>query len=262
MDDLFDEIFVKENKENDGDNIEDLYSNIHDVQVAETVAQKLKALTADHDKLKSQNATLKSQILILKNLNMELSEKNKNLNNSLNQLVETARTEVNRKNDQIKSLRSELDDVLFKRAARSTNPKEVTEILERHKLPEEPFAKLHTQFEAKMREKRSLLASVSGAIIRPTSSPSVFTDGNIGNRQFVKKRKLETSPATIETHPAKKIMQGSGKDDPRNGDSTKAQPALKDVFQTDISLISRYVKDRKPKPKDVITPEAAITDRL
>ena len=47
MDDLFDEIFVKENKENDGDNIEDLYSNIHDVQVAETVAQKLKALTAN-----------------------------------------------------------------------------------------------------------------------------------------------------------------------------------------------------------------------
>ena len=253
--DLFDEIFTKqdEEKSTDEDNIDDLYSNIHDVQVAETIAQNLKTLSAEHEKIQKQNATLKSQVSILKNLNFELTEKNKNLSCNIKELIETARNEINRKNDQIKNLRAELDNILFKRAARNINSKELNEILLKHKLPEEPFAKLPTQFLAKQKEKNSsLLASVSGSLIKsPTSSPGIFKDGNIGNRQFVKqKRKLE-SPSTneLEPQPSKKLKQDFENIEPKKGQASEVPLASKTGINMDISLISRYVKERRPKPK-------------
>ena len=111
--DLYDDIFVQ-NKENNYDesDLDDLYGNIHNPEAAETAVQKLMTLTKDHEKLQSQFGTLKSQVSILKNLNTELSTKNKNLEKNFKELIETARTEINRKNDQIKNLRSELDNIL------------------------------------------------------------------------------------------------------------------------------------------------------
>ena len=233
--DLYDDIFVQ-NKENNYDesDLDDLYGNIHNPEAAETAVQKLMTLTKDHEKLQSQFGTLKSQVSILKNLNTELSTKNKNLEKNFKELIETARTEINRKNDQIKNLRSELDNILFKRAARNINARELEALWEKHKIPEEPFAKLPTQ--ARLKQQQMV------------GNPDV----NVANRQFVaKKRKIEAdpSPSQGQENPAKKLKTFD--------DSVvkkSAPPPVKDtvVINMDMSDISKYVKERKKKEKSAV----------
>ena len=233
--DLYDDIFVQ-NKENNYDesDLDDLYGNIHNPEAAETAVQKLMTLTKDHEKLQSQFGTLKSQVSILKNLNTELSTKNKNLEKNFKELIETARTEINRKNDQIKNLRSELDNILFKRAARNINARELEALWEKHKIPEEPFAKLPTQ--ARLKQQQMV------------GSPDV----NVANRQFVaKKRKIESDPSPSQ-----------GRENPTKKSKTcdelvvkKSAPLsnVKDrVINTDMSDISKYVKERKKKERSLV----------
>ena len=97
--DLYDDIFVQsEDKSfNHEEDLDDLYGNIHNPEIAESAVQKLKTLTSDHDKAKSQIAEMKQQIFILKNVNMELHTKNVNLENNFKELIETCRNEINRK---------------------------------------------------------------------------------------------------------------------------------------------------------------------
>merc|ERR1712209_74833 len=76
--DLYDDIFIQDNHEEE-DNLEDLYGNIHNPEVAETALEKVKSLTSKCDKLENQNTELKRQVSILTNLNQELTNKNQNL---------------------------------------------------------------------------------------------------------------------------------------------------------------------------------------
>ena len=62
-------------------------------------------------------------------LNKELHSKNVNFEKNFKELVETCRNEINRKNDQIKNLRSELDNVLYKRAAKNMNIRELETLM-------------------------------------------------------------------------------------------------------------------------------------
>ena len=233
--DLYDDIFVQ-NKENNYDesDLDDLYGNIHNPEAAETAVQKLMTLTKDHEKLQSQFGTLKSQVSILKNLNTELSTKNKNLEKNFKELIETARTEINRKNDQIKNLRSELDNILFKRAARNINARELEALWEKHKIPEEPFAKLPTQ--ARLKQQQMV------------GSPDV----NVANRQFVaKKRKIEAdpSPSHGKENPTKKLKTC---DELVVKKSAPLSNVKDRVINTDMSDISKYVKERKKKERFVV----------
>ena len=73
---LYDDIFIQDKENNyETSDLDDLYGNIHIPEAAETAVQKLKSLTDDHEKVKSQNSQLKQQVKILMNKNEELNTK-------------------------------------------------------------------------------------------------------------------------------------------------------------------------------------------
>ena len=230
---LYDDIFIQDKENNyETSDLDDLYGNIHIPEAAETAVQKLKSLTDDHEKVKSQNSQLKQQVKILMNKNEELNTKCCNYEKNFKELIETARTEINRKNDQIKNLRAELDNVLFKRAARNINARELEELMIKHKIPEEPFAKLPTQ------------ARLKPVNVISNNSPC----NSVSNRQFVSKKRKGESPSN------EKILKKS-KTDSLGDNVLKAQDSVvaksKQRFSDDISIISRYAgKDRVKKDKN------------
>ena len=90
--DLYNDIF-DQNQDNhyaEAD-IDDLYGNIHNPEVAETALDKVKGLTAEKEKFSNQNAQLKSQISILNTINLELKTKNTHLEKNIKDLIETSR---------------------------------------------------------------------------------------------------------------------------------------------------------------------------
>jgi len=173
--DLYDDIF-EQNKDQQYVEAEigDLYDNIHNPEVAETALEKVKGLTAENEKFKSQNSELKNQISILNNLNFELKTKNTHLENNVKSLIETSRVEINRKNEQIRSLRAEMENILFKRVARNINRNELEDLLKKYQFKDEPYTKLPTKPKQLQQKQTPVLAS---------------PDLNTGNRQFVRKRK-------------------------------------------------------------------------
>ena len=171
-DDIFDQ--NQDNQYAEAD-IDDLYGNIHNPEVAETALDKVKGLTAEKEKFSNQNAQLKSQISILNTINLELKTKNTHLEKNIKDLIETSRVEINRKNEQVRNLRAELDNVLFKRAARNINKRELEDLLKKYRPKEEPYSKLPSK-------PKPLVKKVEVAAL---ASP----DLNTGNRQFVRKRK-------------------------------------------------------------------------
>jgi len=173
--DLYDDIF-EQNKDQQYVEAEigDLYDNIHNPEVAETALEKVKGLTAENEKFKSQNSELKNQISILNNLNFELKTKNTHLENNVKSLIETSRVEINRKNEQIRSLRAEMENILFKRVARNINRNELEDLLKKYQFKDEPYTKLPTKPKQLQQKQTTVLAS---------------PDLNTGNRQFVRKRK-------------------------------------------------------------------------
>ena len=228
--DLYDDIFIQD-KDEEEDNLEDLYGNIHNPEVAESALEKVKSLTSKCDKLENQNTELKRQVSILTNLNQELTNKNQNLERNFKELIETCRTEINRKNDQYKTLRAEFDNVLFKRAARNCSARELETIMMRVKLPDDAFPRLPTQADKKAAKMKVAVAQ----------SPDVNV---VSTRQFIKKRKLS----------GESKKDAGGDDDVKRPKSdtttdTSNSQSSSSKLKMDISNISKYVKERKKKPK-------------
>ena len=163
--DLYDDIFesAADDKEDDSENLDDLYDNIHIPQVAESAISKAKVLEEENLKLKSQTAQLKKQISILSNINSELKTANTNLQRNLNSLVETSRIEINRKKNEISEIRKELDSVLRNRAAKNLSKRDIEEVLQRARSKDDPY------FECRLPVKPpSSLAPSQGRYDRPT----------------------------------------------------------------------------------------------
>jgi len=284
--DLYDDIF-DQNQDNhyaEAD-IDDLYGNIHNPEVAETALDKVKGLTAEKEKFSNQNAQLKNQISILNTINLELKTKNTHLEKNIKDLIETSRVEINRKNEQVRNLRAELDNVLFKRAARNINKRELEDLLKKYRPKEEPYSKLPSK-------PKPLVKKVEIAAL---ASP----DLNTGNRQFVRKRKrislenstvakkaktednkenVVTSTKTVIPAVVNKVLDDNSnpsinsedKIDVKPQTETKpgvglkptavpnppvkpGQPILKPKLDIlDVSLISNYVKDKPRKSKKLV----------
>ena len=236
--DLYDDIFVKRDEGNNSGDLEDLYGNIHNPEVAESAVQKLKTVTSDHEKAKSQILQLKQQISILNDLNRELHTKNVNLEKNFKELVETCRNEINRKNDQIKNLRSELDNLLFKRAGKSMSLRELETLMKKYQLPDEPFRKLPTKSKLNVKIVSQLTPDV-----------------NVANRQFTKKRKASGSPVTEPDKKKHRKVLNAEFSDGKKADSVTP------VVKNDISLISRYsnIKERKKNTRK--TPDGSQESR-
>jgi len=286
--DLYDDIFDQNKDQHYAEaDINDLYENIHNPEVAETALDKVKGLTTENDKYKSQNSQLKSQISILNTINLELKTRNTHLEKNVKDLIETSRVEINRKNEQVRSLRAEMENVLFKRVARNINKRELEDLLKKHRPSEEPYSKLPTK-------PKLAVKKVEAAVV---ASP----DLNTGNRQFVRKRKrisledntvakkarVEDNKENVVIKPGVKAEAGKGVDNnsnqakhekvdtktalgstlpnttgtskqdaPGNKESDSkssvkpGHPAIKPKLENlDIGLISNYVKDKPRKIK-------------
>ena len=71
--DLYDDILCQDRDNNVSDSdidINDLYDNIHNPEVAETALNKVEVLTNENDKLRKQNSKLKDQITFLQILDV------------------------------------------------------------------------------------------------------------------------------------------------------------------------------------------------
>ena len=240
--DLYDDILCQQDQENNlqtGDvDINDLYENIHNPEVAETALEKVKTLTSENDKLKSRISTLKEQVRILQDLNSQLTETNSNLENNMKQLIETARTEINRKNTEIIDRQSKLEDVLFRRAARNITSRELESIMEKFSLRqrEESLRRLPTNLD-RMR---------TGS----KNSPDV---SNVSNRQFVRKKRTVSSEAETSQNKRVKLDEESVEKSKGKEESCLASNEKEKTLNTDVSLISKYVKgnERRKKVKEV-----------
>eukprot|EP00092_Neocalanus_flemingeri_P036115 GFUD01039319.1.p1 GENE.GFUD01039319.1~~GFUD01039319.1.p1 ORF type:complete len:1529 (-),score=453.06 GFUD01039319.1:105-4691(-) len=286
--DLYDDIFDhnKENQYAEAD-IDDLYGNIHNPEVAETALDKVKGLSLENEKFRTQNSQLKNQITILNSINLELKTRNTGLEKNIKDLIETSRVEINRKNEQVRNLRAELDNVLFKRAARNINSRELEGLLKKYRHTEEPYSKLPT--------KPKPVKKVEAVVGSP--------DLNSGNRQFVSKKRKKISlefdapvtkkakvennkenvvnPRSLVPAVANKVLDANSNQNKReikadakpilgSTKSTVPPAIIKPVLsskpgtvskstvkpghpisepKTDISLISKYVKDRPRKSK-------------
>ena len=235
--DLYDDILCQQDTENNhqsGDiDISDLYENIHNPQVAETALEKVETLTSENNKLKSQNSKLKEQITILQNLNSQLTTTNSNLENNIKQLIETARTEINRKNTEIIDRQSKLEDVLFRRAARSLTSRELEAIMEKFSLRhrEESLQRLPTNLE------RRKVAS--------QNNPDL---SNVANRQFVRKKRTISSEENSKIKRIK-LDEKSTEKVKENEESCAVSREPEKTLNTDISLISNYVKGKERRKK-------------
>merc|ERR1712128_218794 len=98
-------------------------------------------------------------------------------------MIETSRVEINRKNDQLTQLRSELDSVLYKKVARSVSKKDLEQIMHRTRPRPNDILKMNTNQKAMLK--------------KPVEKASIQnTDINVGNRQIDRKRKAEDSLKT------------------------------------------------------------------
>ena len=71
--DLYDDIFDQNQDTPYAEaDIDDLYGNIHNPEVAETALDKVKGLTAEKEKFSNQNSQLKSQISILNTIKRKM----------------------------------------------------------------------------------------------------------------------------------------------------------------------------------------------
>jgi len=274
-DDLYDDIFdnAKETISSNSVDLDDLYGDIYNPEVAESALSKVKLLSSENEKFKGQNTQLKEQISILTRINHDLKSKNQNLEKNIKNLIETARVEINRKNDQLKNLRAELDNVLFKRAARNINKKELETIMAKHRPKEDPY-KLPT----KPKVLKTVVESVS--LVSP--------DLNVGNRQFVKKRKRESSPSKVVPKKIKiddnnkensdsvnndanpKLCSVKSSSDTSNMEVIPLGPASNSILSSpqnirrdpknDVSVISKYVKDRNQKRKSKYQHQSLTSD--
>jgi len=279
--DLYDDIFDQNKDQQYADaEISDLYDNIHNPEVAETALEKVKGLTSENEKYKNQNAELKRQISILNNINLELKTRNTHLEKNVKSLIETSRVEINRKNEQIRSLRAEMENILFKRVARNINRKELEDLLKKYQFKDEPYAKLPTKPKQLLQKQTPVLAS---------------PDLNTGNRQFVRKRKRMSLEDTTTMKRVKigdnkenvvdngikpTVMEKTEKGDHKNdncdnamssqlGESNKAAISKQDVSNVskvgqnlqnkpgnmDVGLISNYVKSKPRKSRKEVPGE-------
>ena len=224
--DLYDDIICqdKENNVSDAD-ISDLYDNIHNPLVTETALRKVQTLTSENEKLRSQNKQLKEQIHIVQDLNYQLTSKNSILENNIREVIETARVEINRKNTEIIDRQTKLEDVLFRRAARNLQSKELEAIMERFSLrgQEDSLKRLPTNLDR----------------MRARPDPS-----NGGNRQIVRKRKAAAMSPEVKKEEVKRMRVEGDKD------QTSVSRAQEKILNTDISIISKYVKGKDRKKKE------------
>ena len=237
--DLYDDILCqnRDNNVRDSDiDINDLYDNIHNPEVAETALNKVEVLTSENDRLRKQNSKLKDQITFLQDLNSQLKEKNTILENNIREVIETARTEINRKNTEIIDRQSKLEDVLFRRAARSLTARELTSIMEKFSLREreESFRRLPTK-----QDQRKVVGTGAGA------DPC-----NVANRQVLRKKRTATVQSETEMEQSKKRKT----DDSLQKENREQQSVIKEPekkLNTDISLISNYVKGKERRKKSI-----------
>ena len=238
--DLYDDIF-DQHKENQFAKAEfsDLYENIHNPEVAETALEKVKNLTSENEKFRTQNTQLKTQISILNTINLELKTKNTNLEKNVKDLILTSRVEINRKNEQVRNLRAELDNVLFKRAARNINARELEDLLRKHRPADEPYSKLPTK---------------PRTVVKKVELVGASPDLNTGNRQFVgKKRKrisLENNSSSkkVKTEDNKENLVNIKTEAPtaatNSSDNTSSQPKLEEKANVKLNLTSSISADK------------------
>ena len=223
--DLYDDIFDQNHGNNYAEaDINDLYGNIHNPEVAETALDKVRGLTTDNEKCKSQIAQLKNQISILNSINLELKTKNTNLEKNMKDMIETSRVEINRKNEQVRNLRAELDNVLFKRAARNINSRELEDLLKKYRPTEEPYSKLPTKPKPVVKK-----------VVAMAGSP----DMNSGNRQFVGKKRKRIS---LETNPSKKAKTEDNKENNVNPTTEVLVTAKKELVDSNSNQTKSEIK--------------------
>ena len=139
--DLYDDIFDSDKKQQDVavDELEDLYENIHNPEVAETAITRARELEKENATLKDKNSQLVKQVRILTNVNSELKGANEKLNQNLMSLIETSRVEINRKKNEVTEIRRELEVKINKHSQRSMSKREIEEVMRKTMPKEDPY---------------------------------------------------------------------------------------------------------------------------
>ena len=164
---MYDDIFDSDKKQQDVavDELEDLYENIHNPEVAETAITRARELEKENATLKDKNSQLVKQVRILTNVNSELKGANEKLNQNLMSLIETSRVEINRKKNEVTEIRRELEVKINKHSQRSMSKREIEEVMRKTMPKEDPY------FEARL------------AVRAPSSLPRTVVVSGIRVRQ-------------------------------------------------------------------------------
>ena len=164
---MYDDIFDSDKKQQDVavDELEDLYENIHNPEVAETAITRARELEKENATLKDKNFQLVKQVRILTNVNSELKGANEKLNQNLMSLIETSRVEINRKKNEVTEIRRELEVKINKHSQRSMSKREIEEVMRKTMPKEDPY------FEARL------------AVRAPSSLPRTVVVSGIRVRQ-------------------------------------------------------------------------------
>ena len=164
---MYDDIFDSDKKQQDVavDELEDLYENIHNPEVAETAIARARELEVENTKLKDKNSLLVKQVRILTSVNSELQGANEKLKQNLMSLIETSRVEINRKKNEVTEIRREMEVKINKHSQRSMSKREIEEVMRKTMPKEDPY------FEARL------------AVRAPSSLPRTVVVSGIRVRQ-------------------------------------------------------------------------------
>ena len=164
---MYDDIFESDKKQQDVavDELEDLYENIHNPEVAETAIARARELEVENTKLKDKNCLLVKQVRILTSVNSELQGANEKLKQNLMSLIETSRVEINRKKNEVTEIRREMEVKINKHSQRSMSKREIEEVMRKTMPKEDPY------FEARL------------AVRGPSSLPRTVVVSGIRVRQ-------------------------------------------------------------------------------
>jgi len=136
-DDLYDGAFgvVSDTKD-------DLYDNIHDPEVVEAATAKARELEERNEKLMLRNTQLQRQVKILQNLNTKLESTNERLRPNLISMMETSRTEVNRKKNEVSEIHKQLEQIIYQHRAQGLSRMDIEDILRKARPQDDPFFEL------------------------------------------------------------------------------------------------------------------------
>ena len=165
---MYDDIFESDKKQQDVavvDELEDMYENIHNPEVAETAIARARELEVENTKLKDKNSLLVKQVRILTSVNSELQGANEKLKQNLMSLIETSRVEINRKKNEVTEIRREMEVKINKHSQRSMSKREIEEVMRKTMPKEDPY------FEARL------------AVRAPSSLPRTVVVSGIRVRQ-------------------------------------------------------------------------------